>query len=332
MISGAGTWFALGERTPGQYLKERFFRLFIPFIIGIFTLVPVQVFIEKTANYDSLFNFYRHMFDGIYPEGNFSWHHLWFILYLFFIALLISPFLNILRNAKTGKFGKWCDCFFTRTFAQYLVIVPLLISQLILRQYFEVETHAFFNDWASITYFSIFFMAGFFILTSRLITESLQRNRYFHLFILSFLTLFIFTGSDLINNGKVRENVTDIASICLSWSCALAAAGFARKYLNYDTRFRKLANEAIYPFYLLHQPVIVVTAHFIVKLSIGVMLKIPALILLSFLATLGLYWFLIRPYNIMRVVFGMKRIDRDHLNIRKAQSAEVNGYPLATRA
>lgn len=40
------------------------------------------------------------MFKGIYPEGNFSWHHLWFIAYLFVIALILSPFLNILRSSR----------------------------------------------------------------------------------------------------------------------------------------------------------------------------------------------------------------------------------------
>ncbi|MDF1550336.1 MAG: acyltransferase family protein, partial [Bacteroidales bacterium] len=65
LISGAGTWFALGKRTSGQYLGERFKRLIIPFLIGIFTLVPVQVYIEKSAQYQSLIDFYPHMFDGI---------------------------------------------------------------------------------------------------------------------------------------------------------------------------------------------------------------------------------------------------------------------------
>lgn len=92
LLSGAGTYFALGKRTPGEYLYERFKRLFIPLLAGIFLLVPVQVYIEKASAFGSLPDFYLHMFEGIYPEGNFSWHHLWFIAYLFVIALFISPF------------------------------------------------------------------------------------------------------------------------------------------------------------------------------------------------------------------------------------------------
>ena len=75
LVSGVGTFYALGHRTSRQYLKERFKRIFIPFMVGVFTLVPVQVYIEKIDSYNSLGNFYLHMFDGIYPTGNFSWHH-----------------------------------------------------------------------------------------------------------------------------------------------------------------------------------------------------------------------------------------------------------------
>jgi len=128
LISGAGTYFALGKRTPGQYLAERFRRLFIPLIAGIFTLVPVQVYIEKSAQYSSLPEFYTHMFEGIYPAGNFSWHHLWFIAYLFFLALIISPFLNFFRSGRFYLFiGKLSKIIFKPFGAKILLGSPYFI-------------------------------------------------------------------------------------------------------------------------------------------------------------------------------------------------------------
>ncbi len=105
MLSGAGTFFALGNKTTGQYLLERTRRLLIPFFAGIFLLVPVQVYVEKISDYTSIIDFYRHMFDGIYPEGNFSWHHLWFILYLFVIALLVSTVPELPQKQKVQDTG-----------------------------------------------------------------------------------------------------------------------------------------------------------------------------------------------------------------------------------
>jgi glucan biosynthesis protein C len=71
-ISGAGTYFALGFKSTGAYLKDRASRLLIPLVAGIFILVPVQVYVEKMGNYNSLPDFYLHMFEGVYPKGNFS--------------------------------------------------------------------------------------------------------------------------------------------------------------------------------------------------------------------------------------------------------------------
>ena len=68
LISGAGTYYALGKRSPEKYLGERFKRLMIPFFAGIFILVPVQVYLEKADQFSSLLSFYPQMFDGIYPE------------------------------------------------------------------------------------------------------------------------------------------------------------------------------------------------------------------------------------------------------------------------
>ncbi|HEY5825639.1 MAG TPA: acyltransferase family protein, partial [Cyclobacteriaceae bacterium] len=43
-ISGAGTYMALGKRTPKQFVGERFTRLFIPLIFGMFIVVPPQIY------------------------------------------------------------------------------------------------------------------------------------------------------------------------------------------------------------------------------------------------------------------------------------------------
>jgi hypothetical protein len=125
MISGAGTYFALGTRTSGQYLFERFKRLFIPLVIGISTLVPVQVFIEKNSLYNSLPDFYFHISEGFYPEGNFSWQHLWFIAYLFVIAMFITPFLNIFRGKRFKIFTNHIEKIVTKPFALNIFMIPL---------------------------------------------------------------------------------------------------------------------------------------------------------------------------------------------------------------
>jgi len=313
LLSGAGTYFALGKRTSGQYLGERFKRLFIPLVVGIFTLVPVQVFIEKISQYGTIWNFYRHMFEGIYPAGNFSWHHLWFIVYLFFIALIISPFLKILRSNNFARFTKWIEGIVTKPLALNIFMIPLLLSQVLLRPYFELETHDLVKDWASISSYIIFFIAGFILLPNKNITEAIRSQRYLYLAEAVAMTIMMFKLPFMAGSESAGDTMWEVLSIFVAWTCGITALGFAKHYLNRDSKFRKLANEAIYPFYLLHQPVIVVVGYFIIQWDISVLMKVLLITSASLGVTIAIYWLLIRPVNIMRVVFGMKRLRKENM-------------------
>lgn len=310
MLSGAGTYFALGKRTPGQYLSERFKRLVIPLAVGIFTLVPVQVYIEKIDLYSSLPEFYSHMFDGIYPDGNFSWHHLWFIAYLFVISLFISPFLNFLRGKTFQRITARLEKIVIKPLALNIFIIPLLLSQILLRQFFETETNDLVNDWASFTYYIIFFLAGFILLPVRNITEAMRKYRLLYLAEAIAATIVMFNVPGIAKSVDSGEIIRDVSSIFLAWSCAMTAIGFAKQYFNRNSPLRKHANEAIYPFYLLHQPVIVVMGFFTIHLDIAVIWKVILVMFSSFTLSVSIYWFLIRPFNLFRIIFGMKKLEK----------------------
>ena len=60
------------------------------------------------------------------------------------------------------------------------------------------------------------------------------------------------------------------------------------------------------PFYLLHQPVIIVISFFVVQWEAGIPVKLLVILIGSLLITLGLVELLIRPFKPMRRLFGMK--------------------------
>jgi hypothetical protein len=326
LISGAGTYYALGKRTTGKYLGERFKRLMIPFFVGIFILVPVQVYLEKADHYSSLLSFYPQMFDGVYPEGNFSWHHLWFILYLFVISLFIAPFLKLFRSKRYMRFSLWLERFVSKPLSLNVVVLILVASQLLLRPYFPENTHALVNDWAAVSFYIIFFLSGFMLLSSKKIIESIRKQKNLYLIEALFATVIMFSSPLLFANESVADLVWGISSIVLAWSCGLAAIGYAKQYLNRDSLYRKLANEAIYPFYLLHQPVILILGFLLIKIEMPDFLRFVILTISSFGITSFLYWFLVRPFNITRVIFGMKPVVRNNkqaLKVWKRLPSEV---------
>src|SRR5262249_3525956 len=66
------------------------------------------------------------------------------------------------------------------------------------------------------------------------------------------------------------------------------------------------ANQAVLPFYLLHEPVIVAFAWYTVRWHAPILIKYTVLVAASFTVTLAIYELAIRRYRITRLLFGMK--------------------------
>jgi len=304
LISGAGTYYALGKRSDKQYLKERFQRLLIPLVAGIFILVPVQVYIERIGSYDSLFQYYLYMFDGVYPSGNFSWHHLWFIAYLFLISLLITPFFKYFKSRNFRRFNLWLEKQVTRKGGMNLIVLPLLISQLVLKPYFPRETHDVVNDWAFIAFNLTFFLAGFLLFVNPRIVYHVKKQRKIFLAQAVLGSVIWFFGYD---HWNLPFFLNELLNITVIWSCSVAVIAYAALGLNKNSLFRKRATEAIYPFYLLHQPVIILFGYYIIHWDVPVLWKAIYVLVFSFFTSIGVYWLFIYPFNAMRILFGMKK-------------------------
>ncbi len=309
LVSGVGTYYAIGKRTSIQYLKERFKRLYIPFTFGFFTLVPLMVYVERIPKYNSFLEFIPHMFDGgPYPIGNISWHHLWFILYLFIISLLITPFLNYTKSGHYNMLRGKLIVITTKKMGLNWLLPIIILSQVILRQYFPKSTHALYNDWAYFTYYLIFFISGFMLFTSSKVIKALTRDRRLYLYQTSIFTILLFSLPYLFGQSSVIQDYSrGITEIIIAVSCGLTAIGYFKRYFNKDHKYRKVLNEAIYPFYLLHQPALIFVGYVILKWDISNGFQALLITLISLVSIITTYWFIIRKFNFLRIVFGMKR-------------------------
>jgi peptidoglycan/LPS O-acetylase OafA/YrhL len=91
--------------------------------------------------------------------------------------------------------------------------------------------------------------------------------------------------------------------VCFSWIFTLL--GFAKNKLNYTNKFLKYGNEAVLPFYIIHQPVIVLTGYFILQSQLSISLKYVAIVLVSLSIVMLCYEFLIRRVGSIRYLFGI---------------------------
>jgi Acyltransferase family. len=144
IISGMGTRFALSRRTAREFAKERVTRLLIPFIAGTLIMVAPQIYLKRLAEgqqYASFVDFYPDFFKGAYPEGNFSWGHLWFLLYLLLMSLVSIPLFLYLRkenNRVVHFFGKWLK---RSPFYLYILIIPSFLAIMFLEPLFPLTIH-----------------------------------------------------------------------------------------------------------------------------------------------------------------------------------------------
>jgi peptidoglycan/LPS O-acetylase OafA/YrhL len=91
-----------------------------------------------------------------------------------------------------------------------------------------------------------------------------------------------------------------------AWSWVLAILGFGMSHLSFTTPTLKYANEAVLPFYILHQPVLLGVGYFVVQWAIPDALKFVVIAACSFTIIMGSYELLVRRINILRFLFGMK--------------------------
>ena len=313
IISGASVFYALGKAGPGKYFKGIVLRLLVPLIVGIFTHIAFQVYIERlhTGTFGgSFFDFYPHYFDGMYGfGGNFAWMglHLWYLQALFLFSLLFLPLFLWLKNNPNGRRAlRGLGDFLAGPGAAYLLALPAYILINLLDP--ESWGTSVLGGWSIFIYMS-FFVSGFVIISSERLQSSIKYWRWVSLGAgILLVPTVVVLWTDLGEPGfGTFARALGTAPYCLcAWCWLLAILGFGMKHLSFNTPFLKHANEAVLPFYILHQSAIVPLGFFVVQWAIPDGLKFLAILIVAFLMSVGLYESLVRRNNLLRILFGMR--------------------------
>lgn len=315
MISGMGAYFVLKHRSPLNFYGERHKRLLLPLVFGMFVIIPPQIFYEhlfKGIHYSSYFEFYKKVLElQPYPPGCFSWHHLWYILYIFFYSLICFPLLKFLKGDGSQNFKMKIVSFFSKPGRIYLLGLPLLIIYYTMARRFPT-THAFWGDWYNLTFSLIFFIYGSFIISTKGLWNVFQNYRRTSLIIASvpflFLWLFVWGPTFQIMNEETTLffYLYGLLKITFVTCLLFTILGYSKILLNKTNGFLKYATEAVYPFYILHQTVMMVFGYYIIQLQLGILPKFLLVALVTFGGSLIVYEIFIRRYNFMRILFGLK--------------------------
>jgi len=93
-----------------------------------------------------------------------------------------------------------------------------------------------------------------------------------------------------------------IIAVCYS----LTMLFIVMRFLDFSNGLLRYGQEAALPFFVLHQPVIIVIAFFVVQWDAIISIKLPVVVLSSFVVSIGLYGLIIQRIHPLRLAFGMK--------------------------
>jgi glucan biosynthesis protein C len=316
LLAGATAWFALQRRTARQFAGERVRRLLIPFLVGSALFTPIEAYIEWMFRSDIKGNYagsyLQFLFIERFGDWNptlFGWlgYHLWFLGFLFTFSLMALPLFKWLKGEAGRRFVSWLARLCEHRGGVLVFILPLALIQLGLRPYFPDE-----HNWSDFFYYLVIFLAGYLFYADERFLRAVRRDRWLLLAvgIATFLGLLATVAlggeTSLSEPGEPWFYVMWVLAPTDAWCWSLFMLFVGMRFLDFSNQWLQYSQEAVVPFYVLHYPVLLFIAFYVVQWQAGVTVKMLAVTVGSFVVTLGIYELLVRRIGPLRTLFGMK--------------------------
>jgi glucans biosynthesis protein C len=341
LVSGMGARYAMRTRQAAAFARERLARLGIPFLTGLVLLVPPMFYLARLSQpgfsqaYGRFWLSFLNvsaiarglLLRGSWTSGGaaFDPAHLWFLYVLLVFSLALLPLFGYLAGPHgarpTDRIAALTEHHPLTGLAA--AAVPIILTEAVFGP--DVNT----GGWERTAY--VFpFLYGFLIAGDARFEAALRRARWPALTaaLLATVALLAWAAALTAPGASVMTGAVPGWSALqglAGWAWIVAILGFAasitarlrrlpgaagpRPAPALEPRWQRAArygNEAVLPFYLLHEPVIVAAAYLIVRWPAPALAKYPALVAVSFAATLAIYELAVRRFRVTRLLFGMK--------------------------
>ncbi|MBS4177586.1 acyltransferase family protein [Lederbergia citrea] len=305
-LAGSASWYALSRRSNRQYIKDRFSRLFIPLLFGVFIIVPPQGYFAKLHHTGETVGSYMNFLKTFFTDfsdlsgyfGTFTPAHLWFILYLFVLSLIALPFFSFVINKKRHHTIEKFNVAFSQPIIFILFFIVLVFTQIL-------PAPGGQNPF----YFLVIFIMGFITCSHQAYQEMFNRIRFKALILMLILVptwmFLMYQNQDALKYSTIDISLTFLRMFNV-WLSLIILLGYGNKFLNFPSKLLPYLNEAAFPIYIIHQSVLVVVGYFVLKLNISTLPMFLMIMLLTLAISLLVYEFIIKRTAFTRWVFGVK--------------------------
>lgn len=310
---------ALFARSPriGAFLGNRTARLLVPTIFAMAVIIPPQLWIELQFKHDfsgDFLSFWLHDYfrfsaiEGIVVP---TWQHLWFVVYLWAYTLVLGALLALPQG--------WRDTarrlVVTALSGGRILLVPLalLLARLVIGWPGPDETHALLDDGFAHTLFLPVFLFGFLLCGAEPLWEGIRRwwRVAAALAVVSYLIVagleLQYPGDTVAPRGLGMTYATARTVQC--WTAIIALIGLADAHWNRDHPWRRILVEAVFPFYIIHQTIIVVLGWYLLPLALPPLVEF-GILLGATGAGCWLFYRVGREVPVLRQLIGLRGVNR----------------------
>jgi len=272
IISGFFTAFMLNKYVGNKFIINRMVRLGVPTVFCGITFNSIMNYFSRNQNRNNLKPFGVDYFLGGEWLG-----HLWFLPNLMLYILILYSLINIYPKLRHFKISGSQSYLFLQLFTFFFAAVAGVAIKI-----FPISPFGgYWIFWGKVEFF--YYLPFFWVGVVCCLDNELFDCYLNSIKINTLLILILFGIIYFLHANAMFKNL----EILLQFPLALCINGvllyFARKYFNTGNNIIKVMSDSSYTIYLLHQPLLVVLAYFIVRVNVNMYCQFVILFSTTFL-------------------------------------------------
>lgn len=310
VVSGICARFSLSKKSNREYIRERTWRLLVPFISYLIFIGPFASGLSFRVNHmEEVFAalpapiiFCIRIVNGMGPS--------WFLLQLFVLSLVFVPFRKMDKKDRLLKWGEQCG-----VPVLLLLYLPVLgAAQLLYIAYtFRIGLYL------------LLFLLGYYVFSHDRVQQSLQK----HCIPLLAAGLAAGAAQTAVSWGKPYQAVVNDWLVMLyTWLMILALLGAAGRWWNRSTRFTSRMSSYSFSIYYFHYVPMIYAAWFLSeKLALPYIMNYILTFVFSLAAAVLLGKLFVR-IPVLNVLFGLKKKDKKRDKKKDKKKDKKNMVPV----
>jgi surface polysaccharide O-acyltransferase-like enzyme len=306
LISGVAGRCLIDRLGPAAFARDRLRRLAPVILTGMYLVIPPQTYVALLSRGVTRMDFPTFWWTQYLRADQTlvrplhmtmpTWDHLWFLVYLLIYGLSAAGVIWAARRLGARRPGARA---LAPVWPWLLILAPpvwLALANLVILMKWPI-TDALVNDWGGHLKWVGLFATG--MLAAR-------QDRFWALLEAHRGKLLVVAAVLLAIQSQASDPAWSVISGLYGWAAVCALCGFARANLNRPSALLSHLNEAVLPIYVLHQPIMLVTAFWLFPLRLPAPLEAVLLVAATGFGSFALYEGGVRPFAPCRFLFGLK--------------------------